>query len=56
MGYLSGFVTAILIYGFSWGMAVTGMGSDKFPGDVSVRAESTSSGRIRGRSGLRGGK
>ncbi len=56
MGYLSGFLTAALVYSLSWGMALSGMGSDKFPGDVSVRAESTSSGRIRGRSGLRGGK
>ena len=56
MGYMSGFVTALMVCAFSWWMGITGAGSAQFPGDVSVRAESTSSGRIRGRGGLRGGK
>ncbi len=55
-GYLVGALTALALLGGSLAAGAMGVGSDQFPADVSVRSESTQSGRLRGVRGLRGGK
>jgi hypothetical protein len=54
--WMTGLASGALLYGLAVVLGMTGVGSLEFPGDVSVRAESTRSGRIYGRGGLRGGK
>ena len=55
-GYPLGMITGLLVVGFALAMGAIGVGSDRFPADVSIRAQSTQSGRIYGARGLRGGK
>ena len=56
MGWMGGLLSGLLLYGFACFLGLHGIGSLEFPGDVSIRAESTSSGRIHRHGGLRGGK
>jgi hypothetical protein len=53
---LIGMVSALLIFSAACFAGLNGVGSLGFPADVSVRAKSNSSGRIRHHGGLRGGK
>ena len=55
-GYPLGMITGLLVVGFALVLGAMGVGSDRFPADVSIRAQSTQSGRIYGARGLRGGK
>ncbi len=55
-GYRVGLISGLIIFGLGLALGAVGVGSDRFPADVSVRAKSTQSGRIYGARGLRGGK
>ena len=50
-GYPLGMITGLLVVGFALVLGAMGVGSDRFPADVSIRAQSTQSGRIYGARG-----
>ena len=54
--WMTGLASGVLLYGLAAVLGLTGVGSLEFPGDVSIRSQSTRSGRILGHGGLRGGK
>jgi tagatose-1,6-bisphosphate aldolase len=56
MGFLSALFSGTALYVLAWVLGSAGIGSERFPDDVSIRVKSTTSGRIHGRGGLRGGK